>query len=243
MVFIALNPRSVQGLSIRWGEVDLDAASNRRNGPVLATPMLPWRIDQENRMSLMAEHLFSAGYVLVRAGDHDVHTLRNELLKVDGVRIAHALIGPEDLICYVETYDAARFRKALNHGIRHLITTGHIERTETMVILSDKGKGYSGRENTPAPAAAWLLCDVSVNDPETVIDELMTKKGVVNAHPVLGRCDMIAYVEAASMDELLRILDDDIRHVKGIRSTDTRLVLTNLAEEVAERNNGRKSGI
>jgi DNA-binding Lrp family transcriptional regulator len=186
-------------------------------------------------MSPMEEHFFSAGYVLIRAGNHDVHTVRNELLKVEGVRIAHALIGPEDLICYVETYDPSRFRKTLNKGIRHLITAGLVEHTETMVILSDKGKGYSGEENKPAPAAAWLLCDVSVSDPETVIDELMTKKGVVTAHPVLGRYDMIAYIEATSMDELMRILDEDIRHIKGIRSTDTRLVFMNLAKELPSR--------
>ena len=133
------------------------------------------------------------------------------------------MIGPEDLICYVETYDPSRFRKALNKGIRHLITAGLVEHTETMVILSDKGKGYSGEENKPAPAAAWLLCDVSVSDPETVIDELMTKKGM----SMRTRCSaphLIAYVEATSMDELMRILDEEIRHIKGIRSTDTRLV-------------------
>jgi DNA-binding Lrp family transcriptional regulator len=191
-------------------------------------------------MSQMEEHFFSAGYVLIRAGAHDVHTVREELSKVDGVRIAHALIGPDDLICYVETYDPSQFRRMLNRGIRQLINAGLIEHTETLIILSDKGRGYSGEENKPAPAAAWLLCDVSVNDPETVIDELLTKKGVVNAHPVLGRYDMIAYVEATSTDELMRILDEDIRTVKGIKSTDTRLVLMKIAKELPSRNRDRQ---
>lgn len=191
-------------------------------------------------MSLLEDHFFSAGYVLVRAGNHDVHTVREELSKVDGVRIAHALIGPDDLICYVETYDPARFRKMLNHGIRRLVADGLIEHTETMIILSDGGRGYSGDENKPAPAAAWLLCDVSVNDPETVVKELLSTRGVVNAHPVLGRYDMIAYVEATSVDELMRILDEDIRHVKGIRSTDTRLVLMKLAKELPSRNRDKQ---
>jgi len=186
-------------------------------------------------MALMEEHFFSAGYVLVRAGAHDVHAIREELLKVDGVRIAHPLIGPDDLICYVETHDPADFRSTLNRGIRNLVKNGTIEHTETMIILAEKGHGYSGDENKPAPAAAWLLCEVSVNDPEAVIDELLTRPGVVNAHPVLGRYDMIAYVEAASMEELMRILDDDIRHVKGIKSTDTRLVLMRVAKEAPAR--------
>jgi DNA-binding Lrp family transcriptional regulator len=191
-------------------------------------------------MSLMEEHFFSAGYVLVRAGTHDVHSVRDELLKIDGVRIAHALIGPDDLICYVETYDPARFRKMLNQGIRRLIIAGLIEHTETLIILSDKGRGYSGEENKPAPAAAWLLCDVSVNDPETVIDELLTKKGVVNAHPVLGRYDMIAYIEATSTDELMRVLDEEVRQVSGIKSTDTRLVLMRMTKELPVRNRNKQ---
>ena len=61
------------------------------------------------------------------------------------------------------------------------------------------------QENRPAPAAAWLLRDVSVDDPESVIAELLKVPGVVNAHPVLGRYDMIVYkAEAASTDELMQ---------------------------------------
>jgi DNA-binding Lrp family transcriptional regulator len=198
---------------------------------------------EEDVMSAMEEHFFSAGYVLVRAGVQDVHTVRDELLKVDGVRIAHPLIGPDDLICYVETYDPSQFRKTLNKGIRRLVKDGLIEHTETMIILAEKGRGYSGAENKPAPAAAWLLCDVEVDDPETVIEELLTKRGVVNAHPVLGRYDMIAYVEAGSMDDLIRILDDDIRHVNGIKSTDTRLVLMKIAKDAPPRDRTKQTSL
>lgn len=194
-------------------------------------------------MSSMEEHFFSAGYVLTRVGAHDVHTVREELLKVDGVRVAHPLIGPDDLICYLETYDPARFRAALNKGIRRLVKEGLIEHTETMVILAEKGRGYSGDENRPAPAAAWLFCEVSVADPEPVVEELLAIKGVVNAHPILGRYDLIAYVEAASMDELMRMLDDDIRQVKGIKSTDTRLVLMKVAREMPARDRKKQKSL
>ena len=37
-------------------------------------------------MSSMEEHFLSAGYVLVRSGTHDVHSVREELLKVDAVK-------------------------------------------------------------------------------------------------------------------------------------------------------------
>src|ERR1700749_4298379 len=137
-------------------------------------------------MSSMEQLFFSAGYILIKAGAADVHVVREELLKVDGVRIAHPLIGPDDLICYLETYDPAHFRRALNGGIRQLVERGLIEHTETMIILAEKGHGYSGSENRPAPAAAWLLCEVSVSDPENVISDLLAVRGVVNAHPILG---------------------------------------------------------
>jgi DNA-binding Lrp family transcriptional regulator len=175
-------------------------------------------------MSLIPEYIFSAGFVLIKSSS-DPLRVREELLKLDSVRIAHPLAGPDNLICYVETYDPTLFRKELNQGIRALIDNGLIEHTETLVILSNMdGRGYSREQNNPAPAAAWLLCDVSVHDPETVIKELQTKKGVVNAHPVLGRYDLIAYVQAGSMDQLMRILDQDVRQIPGIRSIDTRLV-------------------
>lgn len=176
-------------------------------------------------MSLMEDHIFSAGYVLIRAATGaDPFRVRDELSNLDVVRIAHTLEGPDNLICYIESYNPHSFRTMLNKGIRRLIDSGLIEHTETLVILSEKGKGYTGKENSPMPASAWLLCDVSVNDPETVIVELRTKKGFVNAHPVLGRYDMVAYFAAASMGELRRILDQDIPQIKGIRTIDTRLV-------------------
>src|ERR1043165_877141 len=136
-------------------------------------------------MSLMDEHFMSAGYVLVRTSS-DASRVRDELLKVNGVIIAHPLSGPDQLICYVDTYEPWRFRKVLNQGIRHLIQDGLIEHTETMMIMADSGRGYSGEENRVAPAAAWLLCDVAVADPEAVIQELGSIKAVKNAHPVLG---------------------------------------------------------
>ena len=194
-------------------------------------------------MSSMEEHFFSAGYILIKVGSHDVHDVRDKLLAVDGVRIAHPLLGSDDLICYLETYDPASFRRALNCGIRQLIEGGFIERTETMIILAEEGRGYSGSENRPAPAAAWLLCDVSVTDPEKVIGNLLAIPGVVNAHPILGRYDLVAYVEAASMEELMRIIDEDVRNVEGMKNTDTRLVLMKIAKEMPSRNRDKQKSL
>jgi DNA-binding Lrp family transcriptional regulator len=186
---------------------------------------------------------FTAGFVVIRAGTHDVHDVRERLLKVTGVRVAHALIGPDDLICYLETYYPREFRIALDEGVRKLVDEGLIEHTETMMILADEGEGYSGEENRPAPAAAWLFCDISVGDPGPAAEKLKAIKGVVNAHSVIGRYDIIAYVEAPSMDELMRILDEDIRHVTEIRTTDTRLVLMKVTRAMPARNRDKQNPI
>ena len=187
--------------------------------------------------------LFTAGYVLIRAGTRDVHIVRDKLLSVGPVTIAHALIGPDDLICFLETESPQQFILGLDDGIRRLVDTGLIEHTETMMVLAWEGKGYSGRENRPAPAAAWLFCTISIGDPEAVIEKLFKTTGVVNAHAVIGRYDIIAYVEAASMHELMAIIDKDVRRIKEIRNTDTRLVLMKGRREIPTRGRGRQNPI
>jgi DNA-binding Lrp family transcriptional regulator len=182
------------------------------------------------------ENPFSAGYVLITAGTNDVHALRTELLAIEGVRLVHALIGPDDLICFVDAADATNFRRILDRGIRKLMDQGLIEHTETMIVLADSGHGYSGDENRPAPAAAWLLCDLAVGDPEPVAKKLLEVEGVRNAHPVLGRYDIVVYLEAVSIAELMRVLDEGIRHITEVRKTDTRLVLMNIGDGIPERN-------
>jgi len=177
----------------------------------------------------------TAGFVLLSIRANDVHTLRTELLGMEGVLVVHPLIGPDDLICFVDTTEPERFRVVLDKHVRGLIEAGKIERTETMMILADDGNAYSHDINRRSAAAAWIFCDISVGDPKPVVKELCGIEGVVNAHPVLGRCDIIAYVEADSARDLMKILDDEVRHVRGIRRTDTRLVLMEMNREVPER--------
>jgi DNA-binding Lrp family transcriptional regulator len=171
------------------------------------------------------EGAFSAGYVLVQTGSHDVYSVRDRLLKVRGVRIADPLFGPDDLICYLETYAFDDFRIALDRGIRELIDEGVIERTETMVVLPER-EDRLARTEERLRSGAWLLCDLSVGNPQPVIDELLEFEalGVVSAHPVLGRYDLVVRIKAASIVSLNRTLDEEIRQIKGIRRTDTRLV-------------------
>jgi len=177
----------------------------------------------------------TAGYVLLSVRTNDVHAVCRELLEMNGVILAHPLIGPDDIICFLDTQEPNNFRIVLDKGVRSLMDVGTVEHTETMLVLADEGNTYSGKENRPAPAAAWLFCDIAVGDPKPVVEQLLAIEGVVNAHPVVGRYDIVAFVEAASMSELMHILDGKIRHVRGIRRTDTRLVLMELPREKSDR--------
>jgi DNA-binding Lrp family transcriptional regulator len=195
-------------------------------------------------MSSLQELLFTAGFILVRVGPNDVHTVRKELQQIEAVRIAHPLLGPDDLICYVEANPPQQFRRTINRGIRKLMDAGLIEHTETLMIATDMdARGYGGKEDEPTAAAAWLFCDVSVSDPQEVIKELKQKELVVDAHPVLGRYDFIAYIQARSMDELMRVINEDIRQVKGIKNTDTRLVWTAVAKSSPSRERDKQKRI
>lgn len=185
----------------------------------------------------------TAGYILLSVRTNDVHSVCKELLDMEGVIIAHPLIGPDDIICFVDTQEPENFRIILDKKVRKLVDVGTVEHTETMFILADDGRTYSGGENRPAPAAAWLFCDISVGDPKPVIRDLLQIEEVSNAHPVVGRYDIIAYVEAASMQELMATLDDKIRHVRGIKKTDTRLVLMQLPREKPDRNRENQNAL
>lgn len=198
---------------------------------------------QTREINMPIETTFNAGYVLIRSGTQDVHSVKEKLLEMRGVWIAHPLIGPDDLICYFEAYDPQEFQNELDNGIRRLVDEGLIEHTETLMVLTKLGRGYDKGINRPAPAAAWLFCDISVGNPEPVAARLLSIKGVVNAHPVIGRYDMIAYLEAPSMHELMRLLDRELRHVEGIKTTDTRLVLMQLDLEMPFRDRNHQKPV
>lgn len=71
---------------------------------------------------------------------------------------------------------------------------------------------------------AFIMIDV-VPGKETEIQEAIGKiAGVKMVHQVTGEHDMIAYVDAEPYEEFAGILSS-IRHLNGIRDTDSQLVL------------------
>ena len=166
-------------------------------------------------------------YVLVDTASGDVNALRAYLSEQQGIQIAHPLVGPNDMLCVIQGDGFGGFTRVLNSSLREPISSGKIKHTETMLVFAQQFSGVRGDENTPAGEAAWVFIDIDEGDPSEVINELQKCDGVVHAHPVLGRFDIVAYIKGNTWEGLMKTIDNEIREINAIIHTDTRLVLMN----------------
>ncbi|MGY0218580.1 hypothetical protein ACWJJH_14535 [Endozoicomonadaceae bacterium StTr2] len=177
-------------------------------------------------------------FVLVDAGEGDVHKIREELLKVDQIELVHCLIGPTDLICYGK---AGSFEEL--HGvIRDKLATLHYDRfnpvvkTETLVSMEAFGKPLTAESfGHPERTAAWIFADISIAGAHAGEKLIAHHEEILAAHSVLGRHDTLLYVESDNLEQLMEVIDGGVRVLRGIGNegraakalshTDTRLVL------------------
>lgn len=101
--------------------------------------------------------------------------------------------------------------------------------TNRLRKLEDAGVilGYTVRlrpEAEPERIRAWMSVLVEGNQTRAVIASLLGEPGVVKLHDTNGRWDLLAELEATSMNELSDILER-IRLIKGIHSTETSIHL------------------
>ena len=168
---------------------------------------------------------YMAGYILIDVGHGDVQRVVERLLQHPNVHRAHALLGPTDIIAFVEADGWESFIAILDRHVRGLIDDRLIRQTETRLVVQSTGVGLK-RSTGPAPSgSAWVFIDVGVGDPEPVIRKLEAIDGVVRAHGVIGPCDIIAYLECQGWEDLMQVVDEQIGALPEITRTDTRLVL------------------
>ena len=55
----------------------------------------------------------------------------------------------------------------------------------------------------------------------TYKEKLKELAGVKEVYLTLGRYDLLVHVEAETMEEVLRIVDDGIRNIPGVQATET----------------------
>lgn len=72
---------------------------------------------------------------------------------------------------------------------------------------------------------SYVLLNVELGSEEQVLKEVRKVPNVKECHRVYGVYDMIAKVEADSMDKLKEIVTWKIRKLEGVRSTLTTIVV------------------
>lgn len=73
--------------------------------------------------------------------------------------------------------------------------------------------------------SAFVLIDVSGNHTKSAYKTLTRIQGVKSLHAVTGPFDLIAHIEAETIEELNDLVLSRIRSVDGITKTSTALVL------------------
>jgi len=72
---------------------------------------------------------------------------------------------------------------------------------------------------------SYVLVNVELGSEEKVLKEVRNVPNVKECHRVYGVYDMIAKVEADSMDTLKQVVTWKIRRLDGVRSTLTTIVM------------------
>jgi len=73
---------------------------------------------------------------------------------------------------------------------------------------------------------AYVLIDVEKGQSGSVAAELSGRAGIIITDVILGPHDVVAIVEAENVDEIVRIVRDEITQADGVVRTDTMLVVS-----------------
>ena len=108
-------------------------------------------------------------------------------------------------------------------GVSRGTVTNRIRKLEDQQVIV----GYTVRlrpDAEPNRIRAWMGVLVEGNQTRRVIASLLGEPGVAALHDTNGRWDLLAELEAGSMQELSEVLER-VRLVTGIRSTETSIHL------------------
>ena len=176
--------------------------------------------------------------ILVDAGDNDVHKIRDALLKLDALKIAHCPLGPTDLVCVGSVANMKELKDLMSTQVPALLEDkfNPIEKTETLLVMDQYGEELTAEKfSHPNGTGAWIFTDQKVSSrhlSEKLIDH---HPELITAFNVLGSHDSVFYAEAETLDKLMSVIDEGFRTLRGIGAsgkpikvlsrTDTRLVL------------------
>jgi DNA-binding Lrp family transcriptional regulator len=108
-------------------------------------------------------------------------------------------------------------------GVSRGTVTNRIRKLEDQQVIV----GYTVRlrpDAQPDRIRAWMGVQVEGNQTRRVIASLLGEPGVAALHDTNGRWDLLAELEARTMQELSQILER-VRLISGIRNTETNILL------------------
>jgi DNA-binding Lrp family transcriptional regulator len=158
----------------------------------------------------------------------NTHNLAKKVLglSADKVVFAHVLYGPDDLLVMIkgtttaEAADLVRQIRELSRDTHDYVTDTHSHIVSDMFGRPPKRDEWNRR----APLGAWLFTKVGRPNPgEFIAEALFHSSAVKFVAPVFGQQDMFVFLETDSIEELEKVIDDEIRPLRNLSSTDTRI--------------------
>jgi len=87
---------------------------------------------------------------------------------------------------------------------------------------------FNGEKEVMYMVMAFVLIKLGTGEylsiAKSAKEEIAKIKGVMKVYGVFGRYDLVAHVEAPTLEELSRIITDRIRSIAGVLSTESLLI-------------------
>ena len=83
--------------------------------------------------------------------------------------------------------------------------------------------------------AAFVLVNAEIGSEDDVLEELKSTRGVVGAWIVYGVYDIVAKIEADTMEKLKEVITTNIRGLENVRSTLTMIVVDTANQQQNDR--------
>lgn len=109
-------------------------------------------------------------------------------------------------------------------GVSRVTIDSHIKKMETSGVIT----GYTvtlGAEEFRHHVSGWILINVTANDEEDIISEMISMPEIARLFTTNGRWDLAAEIQTASLEAFDTAISR-LRQIPGVKETDTSLLLS-----------------
>ena len=109
-------------------------------------------------------------------------------------------------------------------GVSRVTIDSHIKKMETSGVIT----GYTvklGAEEFRHHVSGWILINVTANDEEDIISEMISMPEIARLFTTNGRWDLAAEIQTSSLEAFDTAISR-LRQIPGVKETDTSLLLS-----------------